>query len=385
MLEVQSARPDPRLAPFVRAYVQRTATLRESTLTEPVLARLGVMMEFAFADQYDVRSYDNDQRNASANAALIGPITFRRVRLVMRGTIESLVVMFQPVGFHALFGLQTSMLAERGFDATAVLGSSMTRLYERLGNERLFSERIRVLDSFLLTRTASLRRADPALRALGRLAATGQHVSEAARMSGLSVRSLERKALDHIGASPKTIAQIARLGRALRLKRTGVSWTEVAVTAGYFDQAHLTRDFRLFSGAAPTQIVQEITPEHLIHFASPLTERAAHRGAGNFATLNRSAHEQSGAEASLSRPRDRDSTGQVELLSLSSCVLHRDKPSPVDGLLRTVSDQRSTHTWPLHSGVYEQRDHFGAFPQISAAQQRFDRDVNTKRTRARTC
>lgn len=266
MLEVLSARPHPQFAPFVRAYVQPSAQLGRHTLTEPVLARLGVMMEFAFADQYDVRSYGTDQKNASANAALVGPITFRRVRLLMQGRIESLVVMFQPVGFHALFGLSTSILAERGLDATAVLGSTVARLYERLGNERSFSMRVDVLNHFLVSRLARLRSADPAVGALRHLAA-GRSVSQVADAAGLSVRHLERKALEHIGASPKAITKIARFGRALRLRQGGLSWTDVAPAAGYFDQAHLTRDFRTFAGVSPTQMLLEVMPEHLIHFA----------------------------------------------------------------------------------------------------------------------
>ena len=45
MLTVHSAPPKPILKPFIRAYVQREARLGNQELVEPVVARLGVMLE----------------------------------------------------------------------------------------------------------------------------------------------------------------------------------------------------------------------------------------------------------------------------------------------------------------------------------------------------
>lgn len=278
MLQAQSSRPDPRLTPFVRTYVQRTAVLGDITLTEPVLARLGVMMEFAFKDQYDVRSYGTDQRNQSAYAALVGPISYRRARLVIRGNIESLVIMFQPAGFHMLFGESTAPFAEQGFDVTTILGSRVWNLYQRLGNERSFAARVDLLNAWLLEQLARLRRADPAWKVLQRLAAPGPFlpVHEAARQSGLSVRQLERKALTVAGVSPKAMTQIARFQRALGMKSQGHrTWIEVAHAAEYHDQMHMVRDFRVFAGATPNEVLGQLAPEHLIHFAAPKSAHAA--------------------------------------------------------------------------------------------------------------
>ena len=49
MLTVQSASPESILKPFIRSYVQREARLGSRELVEPVVTRLGVMLEFEFA------------------------------------------------------------------------------------------------------------------------------------------------------------------------------------------------------------------------------------------------------------------------------------------------------------------------------------------------
>ncbi|GHC74562.1 hypothetical protein GCM10007079_08910 [Nocardiopsis terrae] len=55
------------------------------------------------------------------------------------------------------------------------------------------------------------------------------------------------------GLSPKTVQQVGRLQRALRLIRAGGSRTlaDVAFSAGYADQAHLTHEARRFTGRTP--------------------------------------------------------------------------------------------------------------------------------------
>jgi AraC-like DNA-binding protein len=40
----------------------------------------------------------------------------------------------------------------------------------------------------------------------------------------------------------------------------GVNWADVASAGGYFDQAHLTHEFREFSGFSPTAFLEAERP-----------------------------------------------------------------------------------------------------------------------------
>src|SRR3978361_2016416 len=114
MLSVQSAPPEPHLKPFIRAYGQREARLGSHELVEPVVARLGVMLEFEFAGSYEVRNYGTETVEEPNSISIIGPQGWRRSRLIIPGPNESLVVMFQPFGFRALFGVPTALLSNAG-------------------------------------------------------------------------------------------------------------------------------------------------------------------------------------------------------------------------------------------------------------------------------
>lgn len=277
LLTVQSASAETRLKPFIRAYVQREARLGSQELIEPVLARLGVMLEFEFAGSYEVRNYGSETEEEPNSISIIGPQSWRRSRLIIRGHIESLVVMFQPCGFHALFGVPTEPLAQTGTEGHSVLGPTVSRLHQRLGNAHSFAERVKALDAFFLRQLGSVQSKDSIQMALHLLTAPGNNlkVTDVAQQMGVNVRQLERRSLAYAGVGPKTLSRIARFSHALQLKtERSFNWTQIAHAAGYHDQMHMIRDFREFAGEAPTSALAEIAPEHLIHYAMSASHEA---------------------------------------------------------------------------------------------------------------
>ena len=70
---------------------------------------------------------------------------------------------------------------------------------------------------------------------------------------GWSRRHLSRQFRACIGVTPKTMAKILRFDAAASGIRNGGRLAEVAAACGYFDQAHLNREFRAMSGWSPTK------------------------------------------------------------------------------------------------------------------------------------
>jgi AraC-like DNA-binding protein len=88
----------------------------------------------------------------------------------------------------------------------------------------------------------SRMRADPSLRT----------VSEVGRISGLTIRALQRLFREYVGVSPKWVVRRFRLQEAAeQLKDHGQTIASVAAALGYFDQAHFVRDFKACVGCAP--------------------------------------------------------------------------------------------------------------------------------------
>ena len=83
---------------------------------------------------------------------------------------------------------------------------------------------------------------------------------------GVSQRTFIQTFAREVGMTPKLFCRVKRFQRALRMVhgRADVDWSEVALACGYFDQPHLNRDFREFSGLTPSRYL-EMRTEHLNH------------------------------------------------------------------------------------------------------------------------
>ena len=84
-----------------------------------------------------------------------------------------------------------------------------------------------------------------------------------ARCSGLGLRALQRLFHDYVGASPKWVINRYRLHEAIECLAAGTvaDWTHLALTLGYYDQAHFNRDFRRFSGRTPSEFQAALLPD----------------------------------------------------------------------------------------------------------------------------
>jgi AraC-like DNA-binding protein len=99
------------------------------------------------------------------------------------------------------------------------------------------------------------RRPDPFARELAGRLAKGEPVEQAARSMEVSPRQLHRRSLVAFGYGPKTLARVLRLDRAVSLARGGMALAQVAVAAGYADQAHFSRDTRALAGVTPSALL----------------------------------------------------------------------------------------------------------------------------------
>ena len=77
-----------------------------------------------------------------------------------------------------------------------------------------------------------------------------------ARQANLSPRQFRRRCLEESGLTPKVLCRVLRFRRACRLAEQTArpDWPDIACQAGYFDQAHLIRDFRDFTGRTPVAV-----------------------------------------------------------------------------------------------------------------------------------
>ena len=91
--------------------------------------------------------------------------------------------------------------------------------------------------------------------ALAAAARAGRPVGPTADALGLSARQLQRRCRISFGYGPKMLVRILRLQRALALAWRGHAFADVSATAGYADQAHLSREVKALAGVPLSELM----------------------------------------------------------------------------------------------------------------------------------
>ena len=78
---------------------------------------------------------------------------------------------------------------------------------------------------------------------------------------GMSAKTLERRFRNEVGLTPKMFQRVVRFRMAFRmLEHQRGGGARIAAAAGYYDQAHMIRDFRQFTGTSPREFFRPETP-----------------------------------------------------------------------------------------------------------------------------
>jgi AraC-like DNA-binding protein len=174
-----------------------------------------------------------------------------------------------PLGARALLGVPAGELAERDLPADDILGPLAGQIQDRLRSAAGWAERFAILDRVLLARTSNADRrvsVSPEVSfAWRRLLRTGgaASVRALAAETGWSDRHLRTRFRAETGLAPKAAGRVIRFDRARRvLQRRAAAGeplglAELAACCGYFDQAHLDREFGLIAGCTPTRWLAE--------------------------------------------------------------------------------------------------------------------------------
>jgi AraC-like DNA-binding protein len=186
----------------------------------------------------------------------------RGISIKPTGKVDLFGVRFQPAGASALGKYSLHELTNRMFDINSVFGREGTQLEETVNLARNFESKIGVFESFVFN---GLRRRELAATiAAAAIDVIGRHagnisISRLIEHLNISERGLERSFREHIGLPPKKFARIVRFQNVVRTIEgaTDTTMLDTALSYGYFDQSHMIRDFREFSGKSPLEYFTE--------------------------------------------------------------------------------------------------------------------------------
>ena len=97
------------------------------------------------------------------------------------------------------------------------------------------------------------------------------NVSTLLQIACLSDKQLSRIFAEYVGSMPKEVIRIVRLQRALYSLQNSATenFTQLAYECGFYDQAHLIKEFKTFSGYTPKEYLLVCDP-YSDYFSDPL-------------------------------------------------------------------------------------------------------------------
>jgi AraC-like DNA-binding protein len=174
--------------------------------------------------------------------------------------VDLLGIRFRPEALARWLRVRGTELADAAFTLGEVPAPLEATLHEQLAEAGGGRDRLSILGTHL-AKTSGREHDRRLSAAVDMLLGDGRaRPDRIAGEVGLSRRQLRRLFQERIGITPKSLGRLGRFQRALRALDGNPrnSLASVATTAGYFDQAHLCRDFRLFAGTSPAGYRREV-------------------------------------------------------------------------------------------------------------------------------
>jgi AraC-like DNA-binding protein len=206
----------------------------------------------------DLRVFANvaDRVGMSFDGAVVHGAQSRYFVLDARRDVHVIGVHFLPDGGAALLGASAQELTDRHIALSNIWGARARTLREQLIDAPTPAAKFALLEAEFRSRLRPQRLVHPAISFALRgmqTAPTDLRIAQVQAATGYSPRRFTTLFTDAVGLTPKLYSRINRLRSVVERVAQGgeLAWADLASEYGYYDQSHLTRDFREFSGVTP--------------------------------------------------------------------------------------------------------------------------------------
>ena len=255
-------RPAPALAPFLDRYVGYRLEGFAPGLHRGLPSR-HLTFIVSIGPPIDVVAQTDPAQAPSRYRSVISGLQAAPALIAHDGSSEGVALELTPIGCRALFGMPASELWNTSLEVDDLAGPVGAELWERLQLAPTWADRFAACDH-VLGRLLTGDSVEPALaRSWQLLAASAgtRPVSEIAGTIGWTRQHFARRFAGEFGLSPKLAARVVRFDRARRVLQVPfLSIAQVALACGYYDQAHLTRDFTELAGVPPARLLADDLP-----------------------------------------------------------------------------------------------------------------------------
>jgi AraC-like DNA-binding protein len=248
-MNIDVHRPTELLRPFIKGY---RIIESQDELVNRVLPDTSLAIAFRYKGQVNYLT-DNKQMNVPVFA--ISGLR-KSVRLInyLKDT-ATIIVLFKESGTTAFFQEPLHELFEESVSLDNFISQrKISIIEEQLAEANNHSKRIAIIEHFLLSLLYE-QRPDGLISAAVQEIYSAKGIIKIKALANslyISPDAFEKRFRRTVGTSPKQFSSIVRMKSIISQRTQRQTYTDIAFNAGYFDQPHFNKDFKLFTGLTPT-------------------------------------------------------------------------------------------------------------------------------------
>jgi AraC-like DNA-binding protein len=240
--------------PPLNRYVECFWTLESSSPSaqpERILPDGCIELILNFGAQFS--QHCDETRKLQPKNFLVGQMT-GPIMITPSGPVQLIGIRFNPGGTLPFVRMPLHEVTDQVVDLGGISSTLERDLLRVTSRSSVLSEKIRAIEEFLTTALTNSKHDSSSMSIAARIIESRGLVAveELAMDAGISSRQMERRFLSDIGVGPKLLGRIIRFQQVFRaVEQSNNAWAEIAIACGYYDQAHLIRDFNQFAQQTP--------------------------------------------------------------------------------------------------------------------------------------
>ena len=245
--------PSEILKPFIKRYI---ITESDEDVVNRILPDTSIAVAFRFKGKLN---HVIDQTITELPSSVISGLR-KSARLVnyTKGS-SALIVSFKETGAKAFFKNPLHEIFEQSIALdNLVPRQELADIEERLSEAVSNSQRIGIMEEFLIRILYSEENDELIAAAVQKIQGANGNIKikDLANSFYLSHDAFEKRFRKTVGTTPKQFSSIIRMKAVIQSMQRNQTFTELAYDAGFFDQAHFNKEFKIFTGQPPSEFVK---------------------------------------------------------------------------------------------------------------------------------
>jgi AraC-like DNA-binding protein len=235
---------------------------------EEILPRSRTEVLFSLGERHCLRDREDGAGDQWFDRSFVSGLQQGPLRVESPPDSAMAGVRLRPAGVAAFLRDSPAHVAGLVVELEAILGPGVERLRDQILGSGDLRRRVLLLAAAVARHMEGAPGLSPAVRfTLAALHASQGNVPiwELVRATGFSHRWVTERFRSEVGMSPKAYGRLVRFETAFERLASlrAVRWAELALDSGYYDQAHLIREFRQLAGASPVEVFRRRAPDGL--------------------------------------------------------------------------------------------------------------------------